>query len=64
MSLKALHLVVLSVLSLASGVSITLEAEQLLNNGESLGTEFLNAGTHIYGVAGGPAETVTLELGV
>ncbi|MEI2637133.1 MAG: calcium-binding protein [Methylotenera sp.] len=49
-------------IELASGVNITLEAEQLLNNGESLNLGFLNAGTHIYGVAGGPAETVTLEL--
>lgn len=49
-------------IELASGVNITLEAEQLLDNSETTGNEFLNAGTHIYGVAGGPAETVTLEL--
>ncbi|PPC88745.1 MAG: calcium-binding protein [Methylotenera sp.] len=49
-------------IELASGVNITLEAEQLLENGETTGNEFLNAGTHIYGVAGGPKETVTLEL--
>ncbi len=49
-------------IELASGVNITLSAEQLLENGETTGNEFLNAGTHIYGVAGGPAETVTLEL--
>jgi len=49
-------------IELASGVNITLSAEQLENNGESLDREFLNPGTHIYGVAGGPAETVTVEL--
>lgn len=49
-------------IELASGVNITLSAEQLLDNGETVGNEFLNAGTHIYGVAGGPAESVTVEL--
>ena len=49
-------------IELASGVSITLSAEQLEANGESLSTGFLNPGTHIYGVAGGDAETVTIEL--
>jgi Ca2+-binding RTX toxin-like protein len=50
-------------IELSSGVEITLEAEQLLNNGESLGIgDFLNPGTHIYGVAGGAVENVTLEL--
>ena len=49
-------------IELASGVNITLSAEQLLENGETTGNEFLNAGTHIYGVAGGPVESVTLEL--
>jgi Ca2+-binding RTX toxin-like protein len=49
-------------IELASGVSITLSAETLLENGDSLDLGFLNAGTHIYGVAGGPAESVTLEL--
>lgn len=49
-------------IELADGVNIVLEAEQLLDNGESLDREFLNPGTHIYGVAGGEAETVTLEL--
>lgn len=50
-------------IELSSGVSITLEAEQLEENGESLGLgEVLNPGTHIYGVAGGPVETVTLKL--
>lgn len=49
-------------IELADGVNIVLEAEQLLENGESLGTEFLNPGTHIYGVAGGETESVTLEL--
>jgi len=49
-------------IELASGVSITLEAEQIEENGESLSTGELNPGTHIYGVAGGDVETVTLEL--
>lgn len=49
-------------IELADGVNIVLEAEQLEENGESLDREFLNPGTHIYGVAGGEAETVTLEL--
>ena len=49
-------------IELASGVNITLSAEQLENNGESLDREFINPGLHIYGVAGGPAETVTVEL--
>ncbi|MGJ8620932.1 MAG: calcium-binding protein [Methylophilaceae bacterium] len=49
-------------IELASGVNITLEAEQLENNGESLSLGFLNPGAHIYGVAGGPAESVTIEL--
>jgi Ca2+-binding RTX toxin-like protein len=49
-------------IELADGVNITLEAEQLEENGESLSTGFLNPGLHIYGVAGGEAETVTVEL--
>src|SRR5690606_19624937 len=49
-------------IELASGVNITLSAEQLEDNGESLSLGFLNPGTHIYGVAGGPAESVTIEL--
>ncbi|SDK14013.1 Hemolysin-type calcium-binding repeat-containing protein [Methylophilus rhizosphaerae] len=49
-------------IELASGVHITLEAEQLEENGESLSTGEFNPGTHIYGVAGGPVETVTVEL--
>ncbi len=49
-------------IELASGVNITLSAEQLLNNGESLDLGLLNAGTHIYGVAGGATESVTLAL--
>lgn len=49
-------------IELASGVNITLSAEQLDENGESLSLGELNPGTHIYGVAGGPAETVTVEL--
>lgn len=49
-------------IELASGVSITLEAEQLEENGESLALGEINPGTHIYGVAGGDVENVTLEL--
>ena len=49
-------------IELASGVNITLSAEQLEGNGESLSLGFLNPGTHIYGVAGGPKESVTIEL--
>ncbi|MGP1717323.1 MAG: calcium-binding protein [Methylophilus sp.] len=49
-------------IELSSGVSITLEAEQLEENGESLALGEINPGTHIYGVAGGDVENVTLEL--
>ncbi|MCB4812270.1 calcium-binding protein [Methylovorus menthalis] len=49
-------------IELASGVNITLSAEQLEENGESLSLGELNPGTHIYGVAGGPTESVTIEL--
>ncbi|WP_137718499.1 calcium-binding protein [Methylobacillus flagellatus] len=49
-------------IELASGVNITLSAETLEENGESLSTGFLNPGLHIYGVAGGPTESVTIEL--
>lgn len=49
-------------IELSSGVNISLSAEQLEANGESLSLGFLNPGTHIYGVAGGPAESVTIEL--
>ncbi|WP_025870556.1 calcium-binding protein [Methylobacillus glycogenes] len=49
-------------IELASGVNITLSAEQLEANGESLSLGFLNPGTHIYGVAGGPTESVTIKL--
>lgn len=49
-------------IELASGVNISLSSEQLEENGESLSLGFLNPGTHIYGVAGGPTESVTIEL--
>lgn len=49
-------------IELASGVNITLSAEQLEANSESLSLGFLNPGTHIYGVAGGPTESVTIKL--
>ena len=49
-------------IELASGVNITLSAEQITNNGESLDRGFLNPGVHFYGVAGGAAETVNVVL--
>lgn len=49
-------------IELASGVDISLSSEQFEANGESLNLGFLNPGTHIYGVAGGPTESVTIEL--
>lgn len=49
-------------IELASGVNISLSSEQLEENGESLSLGFLNPGTHIYGVAGGPAESVSIEM--
>jgi Ca2+-binding RTX toxin-like protein len=49
-------------IELASGVSITLEAEQLEENGESLGLGEINPGYQIHGVAGGDVENVTVEL--
>ncbi|KQT42220.1 MULTISPECIES: calcium-binding protein [unclassified Methylophilus] len=49
-------------IELASGVSITLTNEQLEENGESLGREFINPGYQIHGVAGGDVENVTVEL--
>jgi Ca2+-binding RTX toxin-like protein len=49
-------------IELASGVQITLEAEQLEENGESLGLGELNPGYQIHGVAGGDVENVTVEL--
>ncbi|MGY1488006.1 calcium-binding protein [Methylobacillus pratensis] len=49
-------------IELASGVNIVLSAEQLEENGESLSLGELNPGTHIYGVAGGPTESVTIKL--
>lgn len=49
-------------IELASGVNITLSAEQISNNGESLDLGFVNPGVHFYGVAGGPKESVTVAL--
>jgi Ca2+-binding RTX toxin-like protein len=49
-------------IELASGVNISLSSEQFEDNGESLSLGFLNPGTHVYGVAGGPTESVTVEL--
>lgn len=49
-------------IELASGVNITLSAEQIANNGESLDLGFINPGTHFYGVAGGPKESVTVMV--
>jgi Ca2+-binding RTX toxin-like protein len=49
-------------IELSSGVNITLSAEQISNNGESLDRGFINPGVHFYGVAGGPKESVTVAL--
>lgn len=49
-------------IELASGVNITLSAEQIADNGESLDLGFINPGTHFYGVAGGPNESVTVMV--
>jgi len=49
-------------IELASGVNITLSAEQISNNGESLDLGFVNPGVHFYGVAGGAKESVTVAL--
>lgn len=49
-------------IELASGVEITLEAEQLEENGESLSLGELNPGFQIHGVAGGDVENVIVEL--
>ncbi|WP_417509146.1 calcium-binding protein [Methylophaga sp.] len=49
-------------LELDSGVNITLSSEQLEDNAESLSTGFLNPGLQIHGTAGGPSESVTVEL--
>jgi len=49
-------------IELASGVNITLSSEQFEENGESLSLGFLNPGAHVYGVAGGPTESVTIEM--
>ncbi|AKR42655.1 calcium-binding protein [Methylophilus sp. TWE2] len=49
-------------IELASGVEITLEAEQLEENGESLSLGEINPGYQIHGVAGGDVENVTIEM--
>lgn len=49
-------------LELDSGVNITLSSEQFENNGESLSLGFLNPGMQVHGVAGGPSESVTVEM--
>jgi Ca2+-binding RTX toxin-like protein len=49
-------------IEVASGQNIVLSAEQVANNGESLDLGFLNPGTHFYGVAGGPKESVTIVI--
>lgn len=49
-------------IEIASGKEITLSAEQITFNGESLDRDFINPGVHFYGVAGGPAETVNVVL--
>jgi len=47
---------------LKSGVNITLSAEQVIENGDSLDRGFINPGVHFYGVAGGPKESVTVVI--
>jgi Ca2+-binding RTX toxin-like protein len=47
-------------IEIASGKNITLSAEQITANNESLDLGFINPGTHFYGVAGGPKESVTV----
>jgi Ca2+-binding RTX toxin-like protein len=49
-------------IELASGVNITLSAEQIIDNGESLDRGFINPGVHFYGVAGGATESVTVVV--
>jgi Ca2+-binding RTX toxin-like protein len=49
-------------IELDSGVNITLSSEQFENNGESLSLGFLNPGMQVHGVAGGPSESVTVEM--
>ncbi|MCX7185982.1 MAG: calcium-binding protein [Methylophilales bacterium] len=45
---------------LSSGVNITLSAGQIIDNTDSLDLGAINPGTHFYGVAGGPKESVTV----
>ncbi|HEC74496.1 MAG TPA: calcium-binding protein, partial [Methylophaga aminisulfidivorans] len=49
-------------IELDSGVNISLSSEQLEDNAESLSTGFLNPGMQIHGTAGGPSESVTVEM--
>ena len=49
-------------IELNSGVNISLSSEQLEDNAESLSTGFLNPGLQIHGTAGGPSESVTVEM--
>jgi Ca2+-binding RTX toxin-like protein len=49
-------------IELASGVNITLSADQIISDGESLDRGFINPGVHFYGVAGGSAETVNVVI--
>ncbi|NOT14789.1 MAG: calcium-binding protein [Methylotenera sp.] len=46
---------------LASGVGITLSAEAVTEAYDSLDVDGVNPGVHFYGVAGGAAETVTIQ---
>jgi Ca2+-binding RTX toxin-like protein len=43
-------------------VNITLSADQIIGNTESLDLGAINPGTHFYGVAGGPKESVTVLI--
>ncbi len=49
-------------IELSSGVNITLSAGQIIDNTDSLDLGAINPGTHFYGVAGGPKESVTVVV--
>jgi Ca2+-binding RTX toxin-like protein len=49
-------------IEVASGKNIVLSAGQITDNTESLDLGAVNPGTHFYGVAGGPKESVTIVI--
>ena len=49
-------------IELNSGVNISLSSEQLEDNAESLSLGEINPGMQIHGTAGGPSESVTVEM--